>query len=55
MVKRKIIKIDESLCNGYALCFPSYPESTLQIINVKAKLVKESYYDGLCTCLGDRP
>ncbi|MDP2209592.1 MAG: 4Fe-4S binding protein [Bacteroidota bacterium] len=55
MVKRKIIKIDESLCDGCALCIPSCPEGALQIVNGKAKLVKESFCDGLGACLGDCP
>jgi ferredoxin len=55
MQKRKIIKIDESLCDGCALCIPSCPEGTLQIINGKAKLVKESFCDGLGACSGDCP
>ncbi|MDI6767123.1 MAG: 4Fe-4S binding protein [Bacteroidota bacterium] len=55
MVKRKIIKIDESLCDGCALCIPSCPEGALQIIDGKAKLVKESFCDGLGACLGDCP
>ncbi len=55
MVKRKIIKIDESLCDGCALCIPSCPEGALQIIDGKARLVKESFCDGLGACLGDCP
>lgn len=55
MIKRKIIKIDESLCDGCALCIPSCPEGALQIIDGKAKLVKESFCDGLGACLGDCP
>ena len=55
MLKRKIITIDESLCDGCALCIPSCPEGALQIIDGKAKLVKESFCDGLGACLGDCP
>lgn len=55
MIKRKIIKIDESLCDGCALCIPSCPEGALQIIDGKARLVKESFCDGLGACLGDCP
>jgi ferredoxin len=55
VVKRKIIKIDESLCDGCALCIPSCPEGALQIVNGKAKLVKENFCDGLGACLGDCP
>lgn len=55
MIKRKIIKIDESLCDGCALCIPSCPEGALKIIDGKAKLVKESYCDGLGACIGNCP
>ncbi len=55
MIKRKIIKIDESKCDGCALCIPSCPEGALQIIGGKVKLVKESFCDGLGACLGDCP
>jgi len=55
MIKRKIIHIDETLCDGCALCIPSCPEGALQIIDGKAKLVKESFCDGLGACLGDCP
>lgn len=55
MIKRKIIKIDESLCDGCGLCIPACPEGALQIVNGKAKLVKESFCDGLGACLGDCP
>jgi ferredoxin len=55
MIKRKIIKIDEPLCDGCALCIPSCPEGALQIIDGKAKLMKESFCDGLGACLGDCP
>jgi len=55
MVKRKIIQIDESLCDGCAVCIPACPEGALQIIDGKAKVVKESFCDGLGACLGDCP
>ncbi len=55
IIKRKIIKIDESSCDGCALCIPSCPEGALQILDGKAKLVKESFCDGLGACLGNCP
>jgi len=55
MAKRKIIKIDEEKCNGCGLCIPNCAEGALQIIDGKAKLVKEIYCDGLGACLGHCP
>lgn len=52
---RKIIKIDEEKCDGCGFCVPACPEGALQIVNGKAKLVKESYCDGLGACLGECP
>lgn len=54
-VKRKIIRIDEEKCDGCGLCIPSCPEGALQIVDGKAKLVKESFCDGLGACLGECP
>jgi len=58
-VKRKIIKIDEELCDGCGNCIPGCPEQALQIIDTpkgkKARLVKELYCDGLGACLGTCP
>jgi len=54
-MKRKIIKIDEEKCDGCGLCIPSCPEGALQIVDGKAKLVKENFCDGLGACLGECP
>ena len=52
---RKIIKIDESKCDGCGLCVPSCAEGAIQIIDGKARLVSEIYCDGLGACLGECP
>lgn len=52
---RKIIYIDEDKCNGCGLCVPSCAEGALQIIDGKARLVKDEYCDGLGACLGECP
>mgnify|MGYP003573982117 CR=1 FL=1 len=53
--KRKMITIDEELCNGCGQCVPSCDEGALAIVDGKAKLVKDIYCDGLGACLGDCP
>src|SRR4030042_162978 len=57
--KRKIIKIDEELCDGCGNCIPGCPEQALQLVDTplgkKARLVKEIYCDGLGACLGACP
>lgn len=54
-VMRKIIEIDEDLCNGCAECVPGCAEGALQIVDGKARLIAEKYCDGLGACLGDCP
>lgn len=53
--KRKIIKIDESRCNGCGLCIPNCPEGALQIIDEKARLISDLFCDGLGACIGHCP
>jgi NAD-dependent dihydropyrimidine dehydrogenase PreA subunit len=48
---RKIVKIDEDLCNGCGGCITSCAESALKMVNGKAKLISEKYCDGLGNCL----
>ena len=55
MVIRNIIKIDKEKCNGCGLCIPSCAEGAIEIIDGKAKLVKDMYCDGLGACLGNCP
>ncbi len=54
-VIRKIIEIDEELCDGCGECIPACPEGALQIIDGKARLVREDFCDGLGACLGNCP
>lgn len=53
--KRKIIEIDEDLCDGCGQCIPGCAEGALEIIDGKARLVADKYCDGLGACLGDCP
>jgi ferredoxin len=55
LVKRKIVNINEDLCNGCVSCIPKCAEGALQIINGKARIIKDTYCDGLGACLGECP
>jgi Pyruvate/2-oxoacid:ferredoxin oxidoreductase delta subunit len=52
---RKIIEIDEDLCNGCGNCIPNCPEGALQIIDGKARLISDLFCDGLGACIGECP
>ncbi len=52
---RKIIKIDENKCNGCGACADACHEGAIEIINGKARLVREDYCDGLGDCLPSCP
>ncbi len=54
-MKRTVIKIDESLCNGCGNCVSGCHEGALQMINGKAVMVSELYCDGLGACIGECP
>jgi len=54
-VVRKIIEIDEELCDGCGNCVPSCAEGALEIIDGKARVVADIYCDGLGACLGECP
>jgi len=55
MAKRKIITIDEELCDGCGDCVTSCAEGALQIVDGKAKLVTAQFCDGFGDCIGDCP
>jgi Fe-S-cluster-containing hydrogenase component 2 len=52
---RKIITIDEALCNGCGDCVTGCSEGAIAIIDGKAKLVKDEYCDGFGDCIGNCP
>ena len=54
-VLRKIIEIDEELCNGCGQCVPDCAEGSLRIVDGKARLVADKLCDGLGACLGSGP
>ena len=54
-VTRKIIEIDDQLCDGCGQCIPSCAEGALQIIDGKARVVADNLCDGLGACMGECP
>ncbi len=54
-IKRKIIEIDEELCNGCGECIHSCAEGAIHLIEGKAKVVSDKFCDGLGACLGECP
>jgi Pyruvate/2-oxoacid:ferredoxin oxidoreductase delta subunit len=54
-MKRNIITIDEGLCNGCGNCITGCAEGALQLVNGKAKLVKDQFCDGFGDCIGTCP
>jgi ferredoxin len=54
-VSRKIIEIDEELCDGCGQCVPSCAEGALEIVDGKAKIIADKLCDGLGACLGECP
>lgn len=50
-MKRQIIKIDESLCNGCGLCAAACHEGAIGMVDGKARLLRDDYCDGLGNCL----
>lgn len=54
-MKRNIVQIDESLCDGCGQCVTACAEGAIQIIDGKARLISDQYCDGLGACLGECP
>ena len=52
---RKIIHIDEEKCNGCGICASACHEGAIDIIDGKAKLVREHFCDGFGDCLPGCP
>lgn len=48
---RKIIKIDETKCNGCGACASACHEGAIEMIDGVARLTREDYCDGLGNCL----
>ena len=50
-MERPIIYIDEDRCDGCGKCVLDCAEGALAVIDGKARLISESYCDGLGACL----
>jgi len=48
---RKIVKIDQELCNGCGACAAACHEGAIEMVDGKARLTREDYCDGLGDCL----
>lgn len=54
-MKRSIVAIDEAACNGCGLCASACLEGAIQMIDGKARLIRDDYCDGLGHCLPSCP
>lgn len=54
-IRRKMIEIDESKCDGCGQCVTACAEGAIAIRDGKARLVSEVYCDGLGACVGHCP
>jgi len=55
MAVRKIVKIDDELCNGCGDCVTPCAEGAIELVNGKARVKKEELCDGAGFCLGVCP
>ncbi len=55
MVMRKIVEIDEDLCDGCGECVIACHEQAIEIVDGKAKVISERLCDGFGDCVGECP
>lgn len=53
--KRKIVRIDQDLCNGCGRCVTPCAEAALEIVDGKARVIREELCDGAGFCLAVCP
>lgn len=54
-IVRKIVVVDESVCDGCGKCVFDCPQGALAIVDEKARVVGEAFCDGLGGCLSSCP
>ena len=52
---RKIIHINEEKCNGCGACARACHEGAIEMVNGKARLIRDDYCDGFGDCLPECP
>ncbi len=53
--RRKIIEIDDELCDGCGQCVIACAEGALKVIDGKARVISDNLCDGIGACIGDCP
>ena len=54
-VTRQIVKIDDELCTGCGVCVSPCAEGAIEIVDGKARVIREELCDGAGFCLGVCP
>jgi ferredoxin len=54
-VRRQIVRVDEDLCNGCGVCVSPCAEGAIEIVDGKARVVRDELCDGAGFCLGVCP
>jgi NAD-dependent dihydropyrimidine dehydrogenase PreA subunit len=52
---RRMVEIDEAMCDGCGDCIPSCAEGAIELSGGKARLAADPLCDGLGACLGECP
>lgn len=55
MTARSIVRIDETLCNGCGLCVTPCAEGAIELVEGKARVLREELCDGAGFCLAVCP